>query len=173
MLWAVALALQQLSAASILHLSRPCLQGERPLNVHPSPSTRAKRSMEQIAAQLEQLNDRARERAVSLAEAVRSAEGGEAGAIEQLQHQQDDQLEVRRFTAPVCGAGLNLHNGATSRKFSQKGQMTVRIVQLCALPSPLSLCSAARREVLGHHDRLVHTGGTRLQGCHSTWKHAG
>ena len=50
--------------------------------------------MDQIQAQLEQLNDRARQRAVSLAEAVRSAGGGDTEPMEQLQHQQDNQLEV-------------------------------------------------------------------------------
>jgi low affinity Fe/Cu permease len=51
--------------------------------------------MEEIAAQLEQLNDRARHRAVGLAEAVRSAGSGKVDAMEQLQHQQDDQVAVR------------------------------------------------------------------------------
>lgn len=50
--------------------------------------------MDEIQAQLEQLNDRARERSVSLAQAVRAAGEGELGAMQQLQHQQDEQLEV-------------------------------------------------------------------------------
>ena len=40
------------------------------------------------------MNDHARERAVSLAEAVRAAGSGEAALMQQLQHQQDDQLQV-------------------------------------------------------------------------------
>ena len=41
------------------------------------------------------MGDRARERAVSIAQAVRAAGEGDSDLITQLQHQQDDQLQVR------------------------------------------------------------------------------
>ena len=62
--------------------------------------------MDEIQAQLEQLNDRARERAVSLAEAVRAAGDGASAPMEHLQHQQDDQVQVRcrhRRAVPAGG----------------------------------------------------------------------
>ena len=61
---------------------------------HP-PSAAAGCRVGEIQAQLEQLNDRARERAVSLAEAVRAAGDGTSVPMEQLQHQQDDQVQVQ------------------------------------------------------------------------------
>lgn len=53
------------------------------------------RRLDQLTAQVQQLNDRARERAISLAQALRAAGGGDLEPIEQVQLQQDDQLEVR------------------------------------------------------------------------------
>ncbi|KAL4426160.1 hypothetical protein ABPG77_007442 [Micractinium sp. CCAP 211/92] len=53
-----------------------------------------KERMEEMQAQLVQLNDRARDRAVSLASAVKAAGSGDAAPLEQLQHQQDEQLEL-------------------------------------------------------------------------------
>lgn len=52
------------------------------------------RSMAEVQAQLDQMSDRARERAVSIAEAVRAAGEGDADLMTRLQHQQDDQLQV-------------------------------------------------------------------------------
>ncbi|KAI3433287.1 hypothetical protein D9Q98_003106 [Chlorella vulgaris] len=49
--------------------------------------------LDQLTAQVQQLNDRARERAISLAQALRAAGGGDLEPIEQVQLQQDDQLE--------------------------------------------------------------------------------
>jgi hypothetical protein len=68
----------------------------RPLpNTWHPPSAAAGCRVDEIQAQLEQLNDRARERAVSLAEAVRAAGDGTSVPMEQLQHQQDDQVQVQ------------------------------------------------------------------------------
>lgn len=50
--------------------------------------------MDEVQAQLDQMSDRARERAVSIAEAVRAAGEGDADLMMRLQHQQDDQLQV-------------------------------------------------------------------------------
>lgn len=77
--------------------------------VHPPQRTHPTGRMELIDAQLQQLNDRARQRAVSLAEAVRSSGNGDTSGMEQLQHQQDDQLEVSRrlqLCRPLLGALL-------------------------------------------------------------------
>lgn len=56
-----------------------------------------------MQAQMEQMSDRARERAVSIAEAVRAAGEGDAGLMTRLQHQQDDQLQVR---LTLCGSAV-------------------------------------------------------------------
>lgn len=63
-------------------------------------------SMDEVQAQLDQMSDRARERAVSIAEAVRAAGDGDADLMTRLQHQQDDQLQVGIGVFNMEGSGM-------------------------------------------------------------------
>lgn len=91
-----------LAAALCGRPSAPALAaaGLQPLGVPQVPAAPNHRRMNEVQGQVEQMSDRARERAVSIAEAVRAAGEGDAGLMTRLQHQQDDQLQVR---PALCG----------------------------------------------------------------------
>lgn len=122
----------------------------QPLRVPQVPTAPNCRRMDEVQAQMEQMSDRARERAVSIAEAVRAAGEGDAGLMTRLQHQQDDQLQVR---LTLCGSAV----ASECMGWSEDGAVAPG-------SHPLAVAAACARQVgsmhaqPGRNDQLAYTG---------------